>query len=259
MAELALGPEIDPGDGDAIRAWLARHDVPEADAQAIAADGLGPLLVYRRLVRGNLREALHASIPRTMARMGELFEDYFDRYLAERGPTTHYLRDLTPDFLSYCAPRFSRDDRVPPWMLDLARHEATQIDVGAMQAGQRDSEPAALDLSSPVRFIEAARLMRYEFAVHRLSEDEDDRTLPAAEPTSLFVYRSPDHEVRYLELTPLAAAILDQLLHARPLGEAIRRACDIAGAVIDQNLIERTARLLSDLAERGALLGAEPS
>ena len=69
--------------------------------------------MYRELVRGNLREAIQLSIPRSMARLGALFDEYFDRFLVERAPRTHYLRDVTPELLEFCAPLWAGDARVP--------------------------------------------------------------------------------------------------------------------------------------------------
>jgi hypothetical protein len=98
--------------------------------------------------------------------------------------------------------------------------------------------------------------MRYDFAVHRLVDSTDDRTEPAQEATAILVYRNPEHEVRYLELTPLAADILERLLGGESLGSAVTLACRHAGVALDASVLEGTARLLADLGERGALLGA---
>jgi hypothetical protein len=259
MAELAFGPDRSWDDPTVLRAWLEQNEVPERDARAIERDGIEPLLVYRRLARANLREALGATIPRTVARLGSVFDEYFANYLDAHGPRTRYLRDVTPDFLEFCADAWASDPRVPGYVLDLARHEAVQIDVGARESRALEREPEELSLDAPVRFVEAVRLMRYDHAVHLLSEDEADRTAPVREPTALLVYRSPEHEVHYLELTPTAASILERLLAGDPLARSIQGAAEEAGTPLSQNLLEATARLLSDLAERGALLGKEPS
>jgi hypothetical protein len=256
LRDLALGPELDLGDERAVAAWLDRNQVPADDAAAMLAAGIERLGVYRQLVRGNLREAVRIAIPRAVARLGPVFDEWFDRFLAERGPRTHYLRDVTRELLDFCEPHWRADPRVAPYMLDLARHENVQIEVGAMQARPPELEPGELSLDRPVRFIEAARVMRYAFAVHRLSEDLDDGSEPERVPTALFVHRNPEHEVRYLELTPVAANLLDRLLSGQPLGAAIETACGELGAAVDPALLDGSARLLSDLAERGALLGA---
>jgi hypothetical protein len=71
----------------------------------------------------------------------------------------------------------------------------------------------------------------------------------------LLAYRDAAHVVRWLELSPLAAAIVDRLLEGDPLAPAVGRACadhDTAPAAVAADV----ARLLADLAERGLLLGA---
>lgn len=255
MAELVFGAAIDASNLDDVRAWLTRHHVPEDDQQALIAGDLPRLWVYRKLVRSNLDEALRLAIPRSVARLGTLWDETFDAFLAERGTRTHYLRDVTGELLDFCAPRWANDARFPPYLMDLARHEALHIEIGA-EPSRPVGEPAELTLERGVRFTEAARVMRYRFAVHELPESPADESLPAERPTALFSYRSPEHEVRYLELTPLAAAILDDLLAGRTLHEALTGACEREGHALDAAVLESSARLLSDLAERAALLGA---
>lgn len=256
MAQLAFGPEISPNDGAAVRAWLHDCQVSDEDARAILDDGVERLFVYRNLIRSTLREAVGCAIPRTMERLGGVFDEYFSRYLRESGPSSRYLRDVTTQLLDYCAPHWADDPRVPAWAMDLARHEAVQIIVASERTRPPAREPGALDLEAPVRFIEATRLMRYSHAVQRLSDDLSDRTPPVAEATAILVYRSPDHDVRYLELSPLAAAVLERLLAQTPLQSAIVGACGDLGAALDDSVVQGTAALLADLAERGALLGA---
>jgi len=254
MADLVLGRGAD--DASSLEAWLARNGVGEADAAAIMQQGAERFSIYRKLVRGTLRDAVLCAIPRSVARLGPVFDEYFERYLGERGPRSRYLRDVTTELLDFCAPLWPADPRVPAWAMDLARHEAVQI-VVASELGRvpGDARPE-LRLEAPVRFIEAARLMRYAHAVHRLAEDPADRISPVAAPTALLVYRSPEHDVRYLELTPLAADILERLLRRVPLGQAVGEACASAGRALDATVVEGTAALLADLAERGALVGS---
>ncbi len=68
----------------------------------------------------------------------------------------------------------------------------------------------------------------------------------------LFVYRSPEHEVRYLELSALAFGILERLLAGETLERALASSVAERGVSLDQSVLEGTARLLADLAERGA-------
>jgi hypothetical protein len=143
---------------------------------------------------------------------------------------------------------------VPDYLGDLARHELTGFEVASAE-DDRSATGIDLDLDTTARFHASVRLARYEHAVHRLLADEAARDVPAREATALLAYRDADHEVRYLELSPLAAAILDRLL----LGETLRVAVVGAGAALGEALgpevLAGTARLLDDLVQRGALLG----
>jgi hypothetical protein len=251
MAELVLGPDVAE---DAVAQFLARHDFSEADRRALR-DEFERLRVYRTLVRGTLRDAVKLAIPRTLARLGALFDEYFERFLAERGPRTHYLRDVTSELIDFCASLWATDARVPPWALDLARHEALQIVVASLKEPLVPRELAELDLARGLCFVEAARVARYAFAVHRLPSDEGDRTPPERVPTALFVYRDPEHDVRYLELSPLAASLLERLLAGVPLGDAVLASSAENGSE-PAGALDGIARLLADLSARGALLGA---
>ena len=255
LAELTLGPELSEGDAVGIAAWLLRHGVREPDARALTRD-FSRLLVYRKLVRGNLREALRATLPRTLARLDAGFEPYFAEFLRVSPPVTHYLRDLPAHFLSFALERWASDPSVPAYLGDLARHEALQVEVASLLALPKDHVPAELSLDQGVEFIAAVRLVEYAWAVHRLPDDESSRKLPERSRTSLLVYRSPEHEVRYLELGPFAQALLASLLNERlSLQRSLQSAAERVGTPLNDELLMRAARLLADLAERGALLG----
>ncbi|MEZ4225598.1 MAG: DUF2063 domain-containing protein [Polyangiaceae bacterium] len=256
MAELCFGAEVDPRDDEAVRAWLDAHGVSDEDRDYLLAANRERLFVYRSLVRGTLWEALHASIPRTMARLGGVFEEYFDAFLKDAGPRTHYLRDAIAEFLTYAAPLWLNDPRVPAYIPELARHEHSQILVGSMLARDPAVQPEALELDAGLCFIEAVKLMHYDHAVHELTDSEADRTPPVARPTHLLVYRNPEHEVRYLELSPLAARIVEATLEERcSLRDALTHSCEELGTELDDTVLSGTAHLLADLAERGVLLG----
>lgn len=256
FSELCLGPELDVNDEAAVRAWLARHEVPDTDVEYLLERGVGPLLIYRRLVRDTLRDAVLLALPRTAARLGASFEATFAAFLAERGPRTHYLRDVTEELIEWAAPRWRADLELPDYLVDLARHEALRISLAAQPVGAPPVTQPALDLDRGVAWIEAVRLMRYGAAVHRLPERVDDRSLPEPGPVALLAYRSPEHEVRYLELTPMAADLLESLLGGATLRAALVTAAERHGVRLDDAALGGTAAVLADLAERGVLLGA---
>jgi uncharacterized protein len=252
LGELVLGPALDhPG----LAKLCKQHAILAPDAAALS-QSIERLQLYRELVRGNLREALQLSIPRSIARLGPLFDEYFDRFLQERGPRTHYLRDVTPELLGFCAPLWQGDPRLPGYSYDLAVHESLHIEVSALPALPRGHVPTPLALDQGVELSLALRLVSYRYAVHELPEAQDDRSAAVERPVSLLVYRSPEHEVRYLELTPLARNIVQSLLGGGSLGGAVKEAASAEGTALTEIVLAGAAQLLADLAERGVVRGA---
>ena len=255
------------------RAWLEQAGLTGPDLEAMAAVPAKRLLVYRGLVRRGLRGAIRVEIPRTAARLGGAFDAYIAGFLEEELPRSHYLRDVAFEFVTWAAPRWNDDPAVPDYLADLARHELVAfVAACAEDARDGDGDGARVDRADAVheagaaadelsldrgaRFDRSVTLVRYEHAVHRLQADEGARDVPAREPTTLLVYRDAEHDIRYLELTPLAAAILDHLQGGATLQRAVVDACAAVGLPVDGAVLESTAALLSDLADRGALLGA---
>jgi hypothetical protein len=91
--------------------------------------------------------------------------------------------------------------------------------------------------------------------VHELSADETSHEEPRPGDVRLLGYRDSSHSVRWLELTPLAASIVERLVSGESLGEAVERACSDRG-VAPARALPDIVKLLADLGERGALLGA---
>jgi hypothetical protein len=254
VARLVRAPGVEARIALDSKAFFVEGGVRDSDAASLAALGAQRLLVYRKLVRRSLTAAIRIEIPRTAARLGGAFEAWVERFIDEESPRSHYLRDVAFELVAWAAPRWAEDALVPDYLGDLARHELTGFEVGSAD-DDRGPTGIELELDGTARFHAAVRLARYDHAVHRLLADEDARDVPAREPTALLAYRDAEHEVRYLELTPLAAAILDRLLHGETLRSAVVGASTDLGEPLGPEVLAGTARLLDDLAERGALLG----
>jgi uncharacterized protein len=262
MAEACLGLRAGKDITRDLRGWLAGHGVPEEDVEAILA-APRRLSVYRSLVRNGLSSVVLRMLPRTRARMNAAccggFDVDLEAFLDEVGPRTHYLRDVPAEYLAWAIPRWRADPCVPEYLPDLATHELAAFAVATATAAS-PVQAAEVALERPLTFLGSTRLMHHAWAVHELAQDEGDQaTAPAEWPVRrevhLLAYRDADHAVRWLELTPLAAAIVARLVGGEPLGEAVAVACAQAGAAAGAVLPE-LARLLADLGERGVLLGA---
>lgn len=225
---------------------------PDPEAAALLA-GSAHLGVYRGLVRHALAAAVAEFLPRTQARRGDEFAADVTHWLAAGGPRSRLLRDVPGEFLGFIAPRWRSD--APPWLAELARHELLEYQVAAAPPPPAVA-PAPFTLDARLALDASARLVRYAHAVHLLPDELDDRSEPAASPTVLLAYRDREHLVRYLQLTPLAEAVVAALLAGETVQAAVLAGAAAEAAELDDERLARISVLLADLASRGVILGA---
>lgn len=241
-----------------LRAFLEARGVDARDVDAITS-APPRLALYRRLVQNNLTGVTGKMLARTRARLNDLggaFDDAFASFLALRGPRTHYLRDVPREFLAWVEPHWRANPRLPAWAVDLARHELVEFEIAAARARAEVPPLTEVALDRPLVLAEPLRLMHYAYAIHELPADPSDRTEPAPRPTTLLVHRDEEHLVRFLDLTPLAAAIVARLIDGATLGESVAAACADVGTSASEGVVADVAKLLANLGERGIVLGA---
>jgi hypothetical protein len=259
FARACLGPpEVAEALARDPAAFAASHGLegPDVEAVVAASKRIG---LYRRLVRGNLTGVVCAMLERTRARFDAhrpgLFDATVDAFLAEASPRTSHLRDVPSEMLAFAAPRWRADPNVPAFLIEHAEVELVEFTVGA--APRPPAPPALADVAPdlPLVFAEPTAMVRATHAVHEVPAD-DLAAQPAARPTALLVYRDAEHRTRFLELTPLAAEILERLRAGRALAPAMVEAAGALGVALDETVLAGAARLLADLGARGVLLGA---
>jgi hypothetical protein len=285
MAKIVRAPDAERRIAEDRAAFLAEVGFDAADVQSLTGATDKRVLLYRKLIRAGLVRAIRAEVPRTAARLEDGFDAWVSRFIDEEAPRSHYLRDVAFEFVAWAKPRWVEDPAVPDYLADLARHELSAFDVASADAAGQSpgaelaqgeqaraglgvagaarkgapGEAPLFDLERAVLFDASVRLYRYDHAVHRLAEGEDERDAPAREPTALLAYRDADHDVRYLELSPLAAAIFERLLRGETLREGVLGGASALGHPLDGAVLASTASLLDDLGERGVVLGGAPA
>ncbi len=241
--------------------FLAEHGVDREDAEALLASPRR-LALYRRLVRHNVTGVIDTMLERTRARLDARVAGEFERtvsaFLNEVGPRTPHLRDVPSEFLAFAAPRWRANARLPAWITDHAELELVDFTIGVAPRPAPPPELADVAIDRPLVFADPKRLIHVAWVVNRMDRD-DLTTEPERRDVAILVYRDAEHRSRFLELTPLAGAILERLLAGDPLGTAMKTACASKDHPLDDAVLAGAARLLADLGERGVLLGARAS
>jgi len=257
FADACFGDSAEALAGD-LGPYLARHGIAAEDAEALLASPRR-LGLYRMLVRHNVVNVVGVMLERTRARLERLVPGAFDRsvdeFLAAQGPRTPHLRDVPSELLAWAAPRWRSDSRVPAWLADYAEYELVDFTIGV--APRPAPPPPLADVSAEraLVFADPHVLVHLASAVHLLPF-EDLTAVPEERAVSLLVYRDAVHQTRFLDLSPLAAAILERLIAGRTLAQAMVEACASSGHALDNAVLSGAATLLADLGERGVLLGA---
>jgi hypothetical protein len=246
---------------------------PEPHVRALSTDALSEKRwrVYRRMVRQRLCDCLDSTFPRTRALVGEeAWRAIVDRFFDAAPPTTRYLRAVPGElaaFLPHAIESTSID--APPWTIDLARHEWALLEVAVFadeRGAEETEEVIELRMDRPVVLAPAHRLLRSKWSVHRVPAPEDaslDVSSVVAGDFAVCLYRDPEsHRVRALELTPVAAAILEEIEKGagdgreRALVDALRAAADRCRVTIDEHFVQSFADVAEDWIRRGLWLGS---
>ncbi len=257
-ARLTLG-SWDEAEPSALESLIRNASVSNENKRFLLSVAPARLLLYRQLVQKNLRGVLSSTLPRTVARLGDAFEPLASRFFSRQTTRRRMLRELISGFLEFGRAEGEFDSAegdlaVPPYVWELGQLEAARVLVAAApETHARDD--IDLDLHRGLIFSEATTLLRFSHAVHKLSEDLDDTESPGIIPTQLLCYRSPTHDVKVLDLSPLAALLIEHLMQGASLESAVQGAAKQMNEPLSGELLTETSRLLGDLAQRGIILG----
>jgi hypothetical protein len=260
IAHACLGEDAAAAFDTDLTGFLASHGVAAEDAEALlgAPRRLG---LYRKLVRHNVTAVIETMLERTHGRIearspGELARA-ISVFLDKVGPRTPHLRDVPAEFLAFTAPRWQKDTRLPRWIVDHAELELVDFTIGVAPRPPPPPPLAEVAADRSLVFGGPKTLVRLGWAVHDMPAGLHGE--PDERPVTILVYRDNEHRSRFLDLTPLAAKILECLFAGDALARAMVNACAATGHPLDDDVLGGAARLLADLGERGLLLGARPA
>lgn len=229
------------------------HAPPPADVPSAR------MQVYRELLYRNVEGSLSACFPVLKSILGEAaWEAMVQRFFAEHRCHTPIYRELPGELLSWFATVGDTLD-LPPFARELAHYEWIELALTIDPARIEDVavDPHA-DLLIGVPIVSPlARVLAYAFPVHKLSPDYAPTAAPAM-PTHLAVYRDRNDGVRFMELNPLTALLLQRLRDRDGTGaEVLLRIARDNKLDVDAVRAGGMA-ILNDLRARDVILGTYP-
>lgn len=219
------------------------------------------LAIYRRLFYNNVLNLLSSGFPVLKAVVGPerwplLVRDFY----RDHDSHTPYFPQFGEEFVHYLAQERTPRKEDWPFLAELAhfeRVERTLLNAPNTRRPAR-TERASDPLSEVLSLIPQARLLAYEFPVHRIGEDFKPEQ-PGESPTYLLAYRAGPKRVRFMVLDPLGARLLWRIQEEPAIGrEQIRRTLEDFGLEQDETLCRQGERLLLSFRKLGVLVVSAP-
>lgn len=257
---MATTPES-PRAPEALRALQAAFAAHIRDPVAAAPPpGVEPrrMAVYAELFFNNITNLLASNFPviRTLYDADAWRDLVRDFYREHRSHTPLFTR-IANEFIRHLENRAARGAGDPPFLIELAQHEASEL---ALAFDEREIADIAHDpdgdvLSGVPLVSPLARVCVYRYPVHRIGPAFRPDA-PAPQPVLLLLVRDRSDTVRFFEIDALSALLfdrlqanrqhaglvcLDHLLHE--LGRGDETALRASGAAILEQLRARDAIL----------------
>lgn len=215
------------------------------------------LRIYRELFFNNIEDFLANAFPVLRQLHGEpawlaLVRDFYARHQC-RDPQ---LNGVAAEFLRYLDEERGEVEGDPPFLRELAHYEWVELALSVAEDAPAPAETGTDLLDGVPCLSPLAWPLVYTWPVHRIGPDFQPRE-PDATPTCLVVYRAPDESVRFLEINPLTARLLE-LAGERPDASGRALIAAVAGelGVDATTLLAPGAGMLESLRARGILTGA---
>lgn len=230
-----------------------KHPCPEAIEER-------RMKIYRELFYNNVEDFIASTYPVLRQimpdeRWHDMIRDYFAHHLSH----TPLFPEMPREFLRYLEYERKPQPDDPTFMLELAHYEWVELALSLLDEEVDDTKinvHGDLLEGKPV-ISPLAWLLSYRFPVHKIG--------PAFQPgeaadlkTHLIVYRDAGFDVRFVEVNPVAARLL-QLIASDDNSQSGRMLLQQIAAELNHPqpdiVIQGGMRILDDLKKRAVILG----
>jgi uncharacterized protein len=255
---MSAAPELSPT--HALQRAFASHLRDPAHAPAPADVEPRRMAVYTELFFNNVESLLAANFPVIRSLYADAdWREFVRAFYRDHRCHTPLFTDLAREFIRYLETRGAAGD--PPFLAELAHYEWSELALAIDEADLADvAHDAAGDVVDGIPVVSPlARVLAYRYPVQHIRPDFRPDEAPV-QPTLILLVRDRADEIRFLEIDPLTALLVERLRGNATLGG---RAClDALLAELgrdDDALRASGLAILNRLRERDALLGTRPA
>lgn len=237
--------------------WLREPGVkPAPDVE------LRRLTIYRELFFNNVSDFVETAYPilKSLLPQNE-WDELLTRFFAEHRCRSPYFRDISLEFRHWMEGSRTEWLAKRPWAGELMHYEWVEL---AAECAEAEIDTAACqpdgDLLTGIPFVQnCVWPLVYRWPVHTLSADNPPAPEPPAQPACLLVYRDSNDQVRFLEVSPVSARLVELLqVHAprsgRDLLQQLAAEAGYAPAEVEA-FVQAGAAMLETLRDSGVIRG----
>lgn len=213
------------------------------------------MAIYRRLVYNNIESFLSSACPVLKQILGETtWHQLAADFIRQHRCSSPLFNDIAREFVIYLEDHPQHYSSMP-FIAELAHYEWVELALGIatpdFEKREVDAQEDVLQLTlqrSPLSWSFA-----YHYPVHQIAPDN----LPeksAETPFFLLLYRNAHDQVKFIELNPVSARLLD-LLDSGQTGQQAAEAIAEALQHTNPEIVTQGARqLIADWLERGIVI-----
>lgn len=216
------------------------------------------IAIYAELLFNNMENTLSSGFPVCRKVLGvRRWQRLVREFFAMHRCTTPLFRQIPEEFLRWL--NEAEVQNIPPFLPQLAHYEWVELAVAVSDAPLPSGWEADIDLLDNIPVLTPAlMLLSYDWPVQKISP-RFKPSQPLSEPLWLLVFRDIADEVKFNEINPVSAQLIQLLQGGAHTGRAaLSQIARSLGQHDTAQVIAFGDGILQELRDRGAILGAIP-
>jgi len=164
--------------------------------------------IYQRLVYNNIEGFISGGFPVLRSLYADdAWHELVRAFIETHRCHTPYFLEISQEFIRFLMDDYPLRECDPPFLAELAHYEWAEL---ALDVAVDEPPPERVPgdpLEAIVQLSPLAWLLSYQYPVHRIGPAF--RPLQAEQPTYLVVYRDRGERVRFMELNPMSARLVE--------------------------------------------------
>ncbi|MCO7188374.1 MULTISPECIES: putative DNA-binding domain-containing protein [unclassified Pseudoalteromonas] len=168
--------------------------------------------IYRELFFNNIEGFVASTFPVLKSLYEEqtwltLVREFFSQHDCQ----SPYFLEISREFLFFLQEEYTATPSDPPFILELAHYEWTELEVAiAQEVTEEVPIPLPLSELSGLHLAQSARSVSYQYPVHQISVEHQPHE-PSG-PHCFIVYRDRAFEVQFIETNPMTALLIQNIV-----------------------------------------------